>query len=175
MIERPISSRAAELAREFDRTFSEPRRAAADDREDLLALREGGQAIVARLRDVAGLFVDRKIVPLPSPDPAFLGIAGLRGGIIPVYRLAALLGRETRPEAPRWILVVRGEPLGLAFDELEGHVRADRGDLSGASDGRGETSVRIGEAWRGVIDLVDLVAQIAARRTGGEQKNDKET
>jgi chemotaxis signal transduction protein len=163
---------ASELAREFDRSFADPARAADEEVEELLAIRVGGDAYAVRLRDVTGLVADRKIVPLPTPEPALLGIVGLRNGLAPVYSLAALLGYGPTAEAPRWLLLVGpGPQFGLAFPEFDGHRRAARADVSSNQDGGAGAGgnaqvpelVRIDDARRGLIGIAALTEMIRAR------------
>jgi chemotaxis signal transduction protein len=161
---------ASELAREFDRSFADPARAADEAVEELLALRVGGDAYAVRLRDVTGLVADRKIVPLPTPEPALLGIVGLRNGLAPVYSLAALLGYGPTAEAPRWLLLVGpGPQFALAFPEFDGHRRVARADVSSNQDaGAGGNAqvpelVRIDDTRRGLIGIAALTEVIRAR------------
>jgi chemotaxis signal transduction protein len=157
------SSRAADLARAFDSSFANPARSVRDEVDDFLMIRTGGDAYAVRVRDIAGLIADRKIVPLPTAEPAFLGIAGLRGGVVPVYSLAVLLGRALTAETPRWLLLVgTGAPLGLAFDQFDGHVRVPHADVSSGSEAATQESVRIGDAWRGIIRIEALAETIRA-------------
>lgn len=117
-----ISQRATQLRRDFDRSFAEsppPARAAS---VDLLAVRVGEHPYALRLSAIAGLFADKKLTPLPGATPEFLGIAGFRGAVVPVYDLRVLLGQPGRG-APRWLVVAAASPVGLAFDALEGTLR----------------------------------------------------
>jgi chemotaxis signal transduction protein len=167
---------ATELAREFDRSFVEAARVRGDDDERLLAIGVGGDAYAVRLRDVSGLAVDRKIVPLPGPTPGLLGIVGLRSGLAPVYSLAALLGYGSLGETPRWLLLVGPGPLfGLAFQEFVGHRQVSPAALSSAEGvrvGAGAhlavpESVRIDDLWRGLISitaLTDLIGSAVANQ-----------
>jgi chemotaxis signal transduction protein len=167
---------ATELARDFDRSFSAAARVGGDDDERLLAIVVGGDAYAVRLRDVSGLSVDRKIVPLPGPTPALLGIVGLRSGLAPVYSLAALLGYGSLGEPPRWLLLVGPGPLfGLAFQELVGHrqvARAEVSSVQGDRAGAGRNlavpeSVRVDDVRRGLINvaaLTDLIGSAVANQ-----------
>jgi chemotaxis signal transduction protein len=160
---------ARELAREFDRSFADPARAADEEVEELLAIRVGGDAYAVRLRDVTGLVADRKIVPLPTPEPALLGIVGLRNGLAPVYSLAALLGYGPAAEAPRWLLLVGAGPqFGLAFPAFDGHRRVARADVSSnqaGADGNAQVPelVRIDDTHLGLIGIAALTEVIRAR------------
>jgi purine-binding chemotaxis protein CheW len=173
---------AAELAREFDRRFADPARAADEEVEELLAIRVGGDAYAVRLRDVSGLVADRKIVPLPTPEPALLGIVGLRNGLAPVYSLAALLGYGPAAEAPRWLLLVGpGPQFGLAFPEFDGHRRVARGDVSSSQDGGagagGNAQVpelaRVDDSRRGLIAIAALTEMIRARVANHDRVQDR--
>src|SRR5436309_1156564 len=88
------SARVSELRRAFDGTFAKAIRTAGGEaqEEDLLAVRIFTHAYAIRVAEIAGIITSRKIVPVPSRRFELLGVAGLRGGLIPVYHLGALLG-----------------------------------------------------------------------------------
>jgi purine-binding chemotaxis protein CheW len=121
--------KAEELRREFDGSFALAR-TASPEHEDILAIQFGGDPHALRLADIAGLFVDRPITPLPSRRPEVLGLAGFRGAILPVFDLAAVLG-YTASRAPRWLVVAAAAPIAFAFEALIGHHRVDRRAVSG--------------------------------------------
>ena len=118
----PLAQRAAELRRNFDRSFAEPPRNRQAASLDLLAIRLGGEPYALHLAAVSGLFAGKKFTRLPQAAPEFLGIAGFRGSIVPVYDLRVLLGCAGG-EAPRWLVVTANSPVGLAFDGFDGHLR----------------------------------------------------
>jgi len=123
--QRSIASKAAELRQAFDRSFA---RAADADRppsEDLLAIRVGGDAFAVRFAEVAGVFVDCKLAPLPGSAPQLIGLTALKGRVLPVYDLGALLGYPAAAAARSW-LVAAGAPVALAFDRFDGHLRVAR-------------------------------------------------
>ncbi len=123
-------SRAAELRRAFDRTFSEPLRRASDDCESLLLAKVGGAHYALKIRDLAGLVRCPAIVAIPSPTPALLGIAGLSGVPVAAFSLAALLGHADSDSKPRLLLLCGGEErVGFAFSQLEGCVQVSRSRL----------------------------------------------
>lgn len=113
---------AAELRRLFDQSFAEPARADATRQDDLLALRVEADPFAVRLSEVAGLLVDRSVTSVPGAVREMLGVAGLRGTILPVYDLRALLG-YSRSGVPRWLLITAAPQIGLAFDEFDGLLR----------------------------------------------------
>jgi chemotaxis signal transduction protein len=174
--EADVTGRLAELRRAFDQTFGEPP-ARGTEPEGLLAIRSGGEYAV-RLAEVGGLFVDRTIVRLPSPLPDLLGVATLRHEVVPVYGLSGLLGHGAGRDLPRWLLVVRGvQPVALAFEQFEGHLRVLPSAIVPASTGTQGThvsaTVRHAGAVRGLVDLVSLLENIEDRvrgtRTSKEQ------
>jgi purine-binding chemotaxis protein CheW len=161
------SGRAADLALAFDIGFArEPRtdRAASDA---LLGFGAGGDAYAVRLREITGLFNDRRVLLLPSPVPEFLGVAGIRGGIVPVYDLPALLGCPPATNR-RWLLLAAAaEPLGLAFDSFEGQLFAPQEDMvvTGSDGARPHVTraVRIRDRLRYVVDIASVVAVVSRR------------
>jgi purine-binding chemotaxis protein CheW len=123
-----IADRAAQLRREFDRSFAEPFRVDREDREDLLGIRVGTHACALRLSEIAGLFIDKKITRVPGGVPALRGIAGFRGALLPVYDLAMLLGHGGAP-ARRWLVVAAAAPVAFAFDAFERQLRVAREEI----------------------------------------------
>ena len=70
----------------------------------------------------------RTIVPAVTPD--LLGLAGIRGGIVPVFGLSSILGYGADPGAPRWMILCGSEePIALAFSDFEGYLRLPRSAL----------------------------------------------
>lgn len=120
----------ATLQREFDEGFARPPRPAAHGVIALLAIRVGARPYALRVPDLGGTAADTRIVPVPSPRAALLGLSGFRGMVVPVFDLAVLL-HEARPSvSPRWLALSSGhDPLGFAFSELEGHMQLADGDL----------------------------------------------
>ena len=118
-----IASKAVELRNAFDRTRAIPSSAqAVEQAEGLLSIRVSGDPYAIRVSEISELVNDRKIVAFPTPIPELLGIAGIRGGLVSVYSLAALLGYGREAGQARWfVLCGAEEPVGLAFSDFEGY------------------------------------------------------
>jgi purine-binding chemotaxis protein CheW len=124
-----VSARALELRHSFDSSFSQPPPTEGAEFEDLLTIRVGEGSWALRLAEIAGIFADKTVTPLPSPVPALLGIAGFRAAIVPVYDLGTLLGHAGE-RSPRWLVLAASDPVALAFDRFDGHLRAPRGAVT---------------------------------------------
>jgi purine-binding chemotaxis protein CheW len=118
----------AELRRTFDQTFAEAPQTDAALHDDLLAIRIGNDPYAVPLREIAGLFADRRVTWLPGSVAELCGLVGLRGAILPVYDLGALFGYP-RGAAPRWLLVLAHTAVALAFERFDGHLRVPRGAI----------------------------------------------
>ena len=115
-------NRARELRRAFDQTFAEVPLPVTQDVTNLLGIRVGGDPFAIRLGEVAGLFADRKIVPLPSPVPELLGVAGFRSGLIPIYSLRGFLGYPPASEIHTFRTVMRiSAPIFNTFSRIVEH------------------------------------------------------
>ncbi|MEO8796627.1 MAG: chemotaxis protein CheW [Polyangiaceae bacterium] len=125
---------AEELKAEFDAGFALAADAGRNAvTEDFLAIRIGEDAFALRLSEIAGLYVDRKIVPLLCERRALLGLATFRNVLAPVYDLRVLLGYSPQ-KPPRWFVLVRAaEPIALAFDGLDAQIRVGVGSISEGS------------------------------------------
>jgi chemotaxis signal transduction protein len=165
--------RAEVLRREFDEGFA--RAVGADDQplEDLLAIRVSGDPYALRLAECAGLFVDRKVTPLPTTVPWLLGLAGFRATLVPVYDLRALLGYP-RGETPRWMVSTAREAVAaLAFDAFEAHVRVERAALV-ADDAPAQRHTprlaRLPGGARPLLSVPSLLEAIEARARSDRSK-----
>jgi purine-binding chemotaxis protein CheW len=117
-------NKAAQLRQAFDRTFASPPSLASPEVEDLLTIRVAGDPYAIRLLDIAEIVTERKVVSVPSVTPDLLGLAGIRGGIVPVFGLSSILGYGPDPGSPRWMILCGfEEPIALAFSEFEGYLR----------------------------------------------------
>lgn len=161
-----LSGTLGQLREEFDKVFASPANPSLGQTNNLLAVRVAGIPYAIRMREIAGLYSKRKVVPLPSPSRALLGIAGVRGEIIPVYSLAALLGHPQDQEQTKWIaLCGSGETAGLAFSQIEGYFPIDLADIHEANEAvGGRVHVRevaqFGGIVRAVLDVPSVLETI---------------
>ena len=110
--------RARELAAAFDRSFAEPIRADRVQPHLALSIFVGGAVYLLPLKEVSLVSRTPKIVPLPNGPALQLGIAGLRGSLVTVFSLAALLGEPV--VRADWLVVVRD--VAFAFDSLDAQI-----------------------------------------------------
>lgn len=147
----------AELRRTFDAAFAVEAGGTAPRTIDLLAVRVAGASYAVRVSEISALVADKPVTPLPTPVAELLGLANAGGTVVPVYDLGALLGHQPTAGAPRWMVVARGAtPVGLAFDQLDGHLR-----VTGTPD-----VVTTGGQLRPIVSVPALLSRIAARAEG---------
>lgn len=142
-------SRADELRDAFDRGFAA---APAIDKAaalELLRIELAGAPHAIALSDIAGIQVDPKITTLPTTASELIGVMAVRGAIVPVYDLRALLGLSTA-RAARWVVLAKG--LAFAFDAFVGHIAIDEIPVAGVIEHAGQ-----------MHPIIDLAAVIAAR------------
>src|ERR1700748_3867166 len=120
--ERDLASQVSALRAAFDGAFAEPPPRGEEALEKFLAVRAGGGLFAFRLAEIAGVAVDRKLTPLPSPVPELLGLTGLRGRLVPVYSLTALLGGAPESAAGRWLVLVADGHVALATEGVAGYL-----------------------------------------------------
>jgi chemotaxis signal transduction protein len=152
-----MTGRAAALRNDFDRSFAVAPRSADAARLDLLAVCLATRRFALRLSDIAGLFVDKKIVSVPGSGPTLLGIAGFRGAIAPVYDLQKLLGLAASHASARWLVIAAAAPVAFAFEKFEGQLRVspDAIKAQAADDAHGFTAsfVETEGVLRPIIEL----------------------
>ncbi|MDB5101312.1 MAG: hypothetical protein JWM80_5733 [Cyanobacteria bacterium RYN_339] len=111
------------LQHAFDDAFMRPLAGPRTPDVALVAFDLGEDRFALPLQELVGVYELPTTVPLPGAPGALMGLAGLRGQLVPVYVLAALLGTPRPKEPPRWIVVYgRTEPVALAFHVLRGHL-----------------------------------------------------
>ena len=161
-----MTSRAGSLREAFDRAFAVAPRIHDDNREDLLGIAIAGEPYALRLSAVAELVAGRPVTRLVGGAPGLLGIAGLRGALVPVFDLAALLGRDDRVP-PRWLALTTGEPrVALAFAQLDGHLRVPREAIAADADAGARRHVRdvvrTGDLLRPIVHVASILDTLAA-------------
>lgn len=159
---------AEDMRRSFDAGFALAPDASARETTDFLAIQAGGGRYALRVGDLSGLVGHPTIVPLGSADPALLGIAGIRGQLLPVYRLAALIGAGRVDGESAWLAVCgTEEPVALAFAALDGHLRVPAADVYTPPDQPDHRFVRealrLGPDVRYVLDMPSILAAIRDR------------
>lgn len=169
-----MDATAATLRRHFDEAFAAPASSIAEPLEDLLAIRVGSDPYALRLPEIAGLYVGVKIVPVPSPVAQLLGIVGIRGMMVPIYDLAALLRYPPETDS-RWFVLARApQPVGFAFETFESHLQVPHASLAGSNGedpGTGETvqhmrgTVRAAGALRPIIHLASMLEMIGDKNS----------
>lgn len=121
----PVASRVAELRRVFDQARAAPFSLGTEEQtENLLAIRVSKEAYAIKVGEITGLATGKKTVPIPSPIPELLGLAAIRGILVPVYSLQALLGYGAQTEQTNWLALCGTEnSFALAFTDFEGYLR----------------------------------------------------
>ncbi|GIJ67114.1 hypothetical protein Voc01_020310 [Virgisporangium ochraceum] len=161
--------RLAALRHAFDSAFALPPPPRDDDLVDLLAVTADADALAVPLTAMAGLVADRAVTPLPGSPADLIGVAGLRGHLVPVYDLARILGsgRTRGPERTvRWMVLAAGSPtFAVAVDRVDGHLRVPRDAIAEPIDGRGPGGavVHTGAGARPVVDLAAVRHRVTAR------------
>jgi len=168
----PLSTKARELRRTFDESFAVPPPPPAPPTVALLLVRVAGELLAIRRTDMTGFTRGENLALVPSGTPAFLGLAGLRGGLYPVWSLAGLLGRPLPPAGSScWLVLAetRGAPCGFACELFEKMIFVPAASVTGSA--RHDASAGFISAmapWESalvpVVDLPALQAHIWKRK-----------
>lgn len=145
-------------------SVSKPRAAApASARRAFLTFELAGQAFGIALAEVSEVArVPRDIAKLPLTDEAMVGAADIRGGLVPVVSLRAVLGlRAAAPTTAARLVIVRlGEALvALLVDAVATIIRASDDQVALAPDilNRGGGEARIDTLVRSESGLVAVL------------------
>lgn len=161
-----LGAKVSDLKEAFDQTFAQPLELPDDAGEDLIAVQVGSTGYALRLKELSGIQKNRRIVPLPGGPAGFRGLAGIRGRLVAVHSLSALLGERAEGEE-NWLALTQGEvPIGLAFASLDGFLREST--LFPAQERASELVrevLRVESVVRGVIHVPSVVEAIKRRIT----------
>jgi chemotaxis signal transduction protein len=162
--EHALLQRVAELRRSFDESFAKSHVLAASASVDLLVLRVERQLYAVRLSQIAGFQVAKKIVALPSPISELRGLIALRGTLIPVYDLGALLGHPSS-RTPATLVLAKQAPIAFALDAFDHHLRVERESIARSASAVDfvREVVRTDEIARPILDLDAVVSAVKAR------------
>lgn len=152
---RSVVSTAAQLQQAFDNTFALPPSLTSPEVEDLLIIQVAGDPYAIRLFDIAEIVSGRRVVSVPAGTPHLLGLAGIHGGIVPVFGLSSLLGYGPDPGPPQWMILCGSEdPIALAFSDFEGYLQLPR------------SALYADENFRNTQENVKYVNQVASTPNG---------
>ncbi len=150
-----IEQRTAAVRVAFDDTFAEKPVEVRPERIAWIALRIEGVPYAIASRDTRGLVKLDRVVPIPSRASALRGVIGMRGAIVPVFDLGAVLGRRASGGMElRWaVLEGRESPIAFGFGTLEGVFQTDS---SGTTVDGTRDVCHDGETVRAVIRLATI-------------------
>lgn len=151
---------ALELAREFDDSFARAAAPPADADISVLLIRIGSARYAVRLSQLSGVFAHSAVTHVPGAPPAMLGLTALRGAIVPVYDLAALLG-QSPVVASRSLLVAAARPVALAVELVESCAAVPVASLRAAAAGHATEMVRIDDDTLPVLSVDSVLESIA--------------
>ena len=119
-----MANRPQQIRKKTDLSSTRDGRAVAeDDRapEDLLIFRIAGESFGLRLATVAEIIRLPDLAHMPLVPPSLLGLANLRGIVLPVISLRALLHLPHHNESEQTrVIVLRGDaPVGFVVDRVE--------------------------------------------------------
>lgn len=154
------ATQAQDLRHAFDLSFTQAP-SSPTAAKDFIAMRLGGVNYAMDLSKIAGLYTDKRITRTPARGPGFLGIAGFRGNILPVYDLAVLAGLPPGTDR-RWLAVATGQTVAVTFDAFAGHLRVPHDDIFPHTP-HDTTQRFVRQAVRapgGVMAVIDLAAAL---------------
>ena len=101
-----------------------------------------------------------EIAPVPSSGSALLGVRNLRGQVLPVFRLSAILGLDSRtPPGQVVVAEADGRRAGLAIDEV-----TDVGSLAVALSNEPDSPFLTGSTFDKdqLVSVIDVPRMFAA-------------
>jgi purine-binding chemotaxis protein CheW len=100
-----------------------------------LTVRAGGARVAMAAEGVAEVIRTPRITRMPHGPPGLLGVTHLRGLVLPVVSLGALLGEDAQTDTTRVVVLRRDPPIGLAVDSIEA-LKASEDNAAEVQHGR---------------------------------------
>jgi len=166
------------LQREFDQRFAVAATSGDSEFEGVLVIRVGALFYAVRARETNGIATTVGANGVPSPMPELEGLIGLRGALVPLFRLAALVGSGEAPEPSRWVIVIgRDEPVGLGFQDPDGYYKVPIAALVPTGDARVSGAfvreiANVGMRRLPVLDIPLLVTELGRRIARERERKD---
>lgn len=166
-------NRARAMREEFDQSFAVEAHTALEQLEDLLMVRVADEPYAIRLRDIGGIVTKRPIVAVPAMADHLLGLAGVRGDVVPVYDLRSILGHTDTAEPPTWMVLCGDTPrIALAFPVFDGYLRLPLSRIHADNEARAvrpyvSEVVRHEQNVSSVINVPRIVAALRKPTRGG--------
>ena len=157
---------ALELAQVPTTTQDQTGRAKASGSSRICLMSLGGEPFAIDLRHVREVFELESVTPVPGVPPILVGVANLRGTVMPLADLRPSLGVPSSVD-PKYAVVVRHgqQHVGILIDDVPEIRTIHAEDLvSAASRGLAETRpfvsglAKIEERMSGVMDVSKLLA-----------------
>ena len=130
-----------------------------------------GELFAIDLRNVREVFEVESITPVPKMPPAFVGVANVRGVIVPLVDLRPLLGLPLDDTVLNYVVVIRhqGQQVGVLVDQMP-EIRSVNRDELHASPATGSRAtrpfvsslLRIENRVSGVVEVPSLLACVDA-------------
>ncbi len=149
------------LREAFDQVFAAPPAPARREEVALLRMRAGAEPVAIRVLQAAGLLQGRRIVPVPGRRRELLGVAGLRGRVIPVYSAARLIGVPETGE-PRWLVLCGDGGLAIAFTAFDGHLVLPAANLAPARGGERAHVAELADASGALLPVLSMPSLVRA-------------
>lgn len=176
---RSLSAKARELREAFDATFAVPPPPPNPSTVALLLVRAGGELLALKRDEMTGFVRGEGIALTPGRSPEFLALAGLRGGLWPVWSLAGLFGRAPAPAgATCWLVLAEARadaPCAFACEAFEKMIFVPETAISAparrdASTGFKQAVVKWNTTLVPVVDLPALQMEIWKRKESTQSR-----
>ena len=145
---------------------SEPRVTGQTVRVCLISL--GGELFAIDLRNVREVFEVDVITPVPAMPPAVVGVANLRGTVVPIVDLRTVLGLPANGPVPFAIVIRHGSrQVGVLVDRVPEIRTVRREELLPAQTGGSNAPkpfvsgvLRVEERMGGIVEVPTLLAYV---------------
>lgn len=88
---------------------------------ELVIFRINGQPYGMRIDYLEGIEAVENVTPVANAPANIIGIANIRGEVVPVLDLAARFGMNCSAERPQYLLIrINGEPICFRVDSVDG-------------------------------------------------------
>lgn len=158
-------AQVAEMRRLFDASFATPVATRDETLTDMLAIRTPSGSYALRTAHSAAILRCPALTTVPGGHPALLGLAGVRGALVAVYRVAGATAARPAPGSGWIALCAEDRSMALHFDALIGFARVTQDAIHRASEGEHEV-VDIAGQRCGVLDVAKWVAGITRPQVG---------